>query len=108
MQQLDPDEVKHLFDTFRKVMGITGDGWWAAIFEFSAFMGAKVLDETSSPCPYLSNPDVISKTRQYNGPHGETLLKAYKVKRYSLRGRVVTPIRKARHSLKLARAILHA
>jgi hypothetical protein len=87
-------------------------GWWNGALEFSLFMGLAALD------PDMTEPDVdewllkskyedelTRKVEAYTGPHGDALFAAYKVRRYSLWGKVTSPIYKTFHAMFLLRAM---
>lgn len=118
MDMDDPD-LNLGWRNFAKVMGLAHNpnlgtlrGWWFDIFEFSMFMGPALLD------PQINGDDLEfkekhvadlrHKTASMTGPHSETILKAYKIRRYSLMGRVKAPIIKLCHAVIVLRTILRA
>lgn len=92
------------WDKFCEVMALQDDPdldnlipWWTHVFEFGIFMGRHVLHveaDTEEYIPIKNKDSVIRKIKAVNGAHGATLIKAYKIRRYSFRGRVVSPLKK--------------
>ena len=81
-------------------------GWWTSIFEFTAFMGMGLVDLKKDSIHTTEEIDSIKEKYldhiKYmldilEGPHGATIIRAYRAKRYSVWGRVKTPIIKLSH-----------
>ena len=59
---------------------------WKSIFEFVAMFGPGLSMRTGK-----ANARAYLALKAYSGPHGDVLIQAYKVRRYSIRGRLGTP-----------------
>lgn len=119
------EAVQNVFERYCKAMDVPDDidldkfsGWWNVALEYSLFMGLAVLD------PDMNGPDsdewvlkskyedkITQRVEAYTGPHGDVLFAAYKVRRYSLWGKVTSPIYKTFHAMfllyTLGRALFH-
>lgn len=68
--------------------------WWTHVFEFGIFMGRDVFNSTIDNSLKDKEGKLIRKAKAINGTHGATLIKAYKARRYSIRGRAAAPFKK--------------
>jgi hypothetical protein len=83
-------------------------GSWNSIFEFSMLVGYPILIIYKSPAEIQYPPETITKVEMFLSPNANTLLKAYKIRRYSWSNRLRAPVVKARNILIFAGYSLRA
>lgn len=93
MIEIDAIDIDKAYLRFCDVMGVPHKKlMWRSILEFSVFVGWDVFGDPEGP-PLYPN-DVSRKISAINGPHGETIVRVYKVRRNTTIGRVWVPIKK--------------
>lgn len=80
---------EHGFDNFCRVTGRNNESLFAA-FEFSLYLGFASINPWALNYPSgLGAPDwVMEKIKIFEGPNGETMIKAWLARRNSWRGRL--------------------
>ena len=81
-------QMSDYYEAFCHVMGFKG-GSWRSIIEFAIMVGgpkvfwAEPVRCTAAEQLYLLHPRISNRLHKLSGPHRQTLLMAYKAKRYS-------------------------
>lgn len=90
MEIVSNDEVTSAYDVFCKELGFDHDKM-ANCYEFSTFIGFALINQFK----YVNNdegiivkPKVPAIIAALNGPHGVTVVRAWKARRYSFTGRL--------------------
>lgn len=97
MVEIDTVDIDVAFQLFCRVMNIPHKkAFWKSILEFSTFLGFGVFSNPSGPPAYPD--DLKRKIDALIGPHGETIIRAYKIRRTTPIGCVRTPIIKTIHA----------
>ena len=91
---VDHDVIHAILLNFSKIMGIRKANGWYAIFEFTAMIGFEIAGRAQHGS---YSRRVASLLEQLEGHHADTIMKAYKAKRYSGSGRVRTFLLKCAH-----------
>lgn len=100
MVEIDTTDIDVAYQLFCRVMNIPHKkALWKSVLEFSVFLGFGVFTDPKGPPVYPD--DLKRKIDALIGPHGETVIKAYRIRRTTAIGYVRTPIIKAAHALAL-------
>jgi hypothetical protein len=91
-------QIETAYNRFCEIMGFNL-GTWNSVFEFSILVGYPILKTEKSPTEIQYPPETINKVEMFLSPNANTLLKAYKIRRYSWANRLRAPVVKARNIL---------
>lgn len=98
-------DIMEAHSCFVKHMGFSETNW-AGAFEFTQYAGFELFNTFYFPDdiehgPYKLSPNAEAAIRRLQGPHAETLIKAYRHRRYSLKGRLRNIYLKPLHAVGL-------
>jgi hypothetical protein len=88
------EQTEQAYDNFCQAMGFE-NGSWNSIFEFSVLCGCPSL--YLKPSDLAKHSRIRTKVEMFTGPNANTLLKAYKIQRYTTMGALHTTFLKLRN-----------